>query len=66
VNHYCSVAGCGKWGGFGQASAKHIETRWWCAEHYPLWDEARDEGLGASKRRPRNDSANVCCIFDGL
>lgn len=46
VNHYCCVPRCGKWGGFGMASAKNIETRWWCAEHYPHWEEmkARDEG----------------------
>jgi len=46
VNHYCCIAGWGKWGGFGHSSAKHIETRWWCGEHYPLWEEmkARDGG----------------------
>ncbi|MBB3394447.1 MULTISPECIES: hypothetical protein [unclassified Rhizobium] len=41
VNHYCSVAGCGKWGGFGHASSKGVETRWWCAEHYPYWEDIK-------------------------
>jgi len=35
VNHWCSVAGCETWGGFGHASSKSIETQWWCWEHYP-------------------------------
>ncbi|MBZ9792525.1 hypothetical protein K9B32_20790 [Rhizobium sp. 3T7] len=41
VNHYCCVEGCGKWGGFGHASSKGVETRWWCAEHYPYWDDIK-------------------------
>jgi hypothetical protein len=35
VEHYCTVAGCGKWGGFGFSSGKSVETRSWCWEHYP-------------------------------
>jgi len=35
VEHHCSVPGRGKWGGFGFAANKSVETRWWCGEHYP-------------------------------
>jgi len=35
VEHYCCVAGCHEWGGFGFAASKSVETRWWCWEHYP-------------------------------
>lgn len=35
VEHYCCVDGCSKWGGFGFAASKNVETRWWCWEHYP-------------------------------
>lgn len=41
VEHYCSVDGCGKWGGLGFAASKSVETRWWCAEHYPHWDRTK-------------------------
>jgi hypothetical protein len=34
VVHACSIAGCGKWGGFGFAMPT-AETLWWCWEHYP-------------------------------
>jgi hypothetical protein len=35
VEHKCSVAGCGKAGGFGFSNSKSVEVRWWCWEHYP-------------------------------
>jgi hypothetical protein len=42
--HYCSVAGCKKWGGLGFAASKSVETRWWCDEHYPHWEGKRTVG----------------------
>jgi hypothetical protein len=33
-NHWCSVSGCGKWGGFGFSKGQ-APSRWWCWEHYP-------------------------------
>jgi hypothetical protein len=42
VEHYCSVTGCGKWGGLGFSADKTVETRWWCAEHYPHWDRTKE------------------------
>ena len=33
--HYCSVEGCGKWGGFGFSAGRSAKTVWWCWEHYP-------------------------------
>lgn len=33
--HNCSTEDCGRWGGYGFASAARVETRWWCWEHYP-------------------------------
>lgn len=44
-NHYCSVAGCGKWGGFGFTRSKEIQTRWWCYEHYPHKDIGPDKPI---------------------
>ncbi|TBC12617.1 hypothetical protein ELH35_38665 [Rhizobium ruizarguesonis] len=35
------VAGCAKWGSLGFSQSKTVETRWWCAEHYPYWDEIK-------------------------
>lgn len=32
--HYCSVEGCGKWGGWGFRVGAG-EPLWWCYEHYP-------------------------------
>lgn len=40
-NHPCSVAGCKKWGGFGFSTAKNVEARWWCWEHYPHKEPVR-------------------------
>ena len=41
IEHYCTFAGCGKWGGFGFSSGKSVETRWWCWEHYPHKEPVR-------------------------
>nr|WP_223217145.1 hypothetical protein [Rhizobium cauense] len=46
VNHWCSVAGCSVWGGFGHSSSKSEVTRWWCWEHYPYRaSDARQEAV---------------------
>lgn len=34
-NHYCSVEGCGKWGGLGHSPNKATPITWWCFEHFP-------------------------------
>lgn len=39
INHYCSVEGCGKWGGWGYARSKHEPIQWWCYEHFPYKDD---------------------------
>ena len=33
-NHWCSIQGCEKWGGFGFAKGRE-PPRWWCWGHYP-------------------------------
>lgn len=40
IEHYCSE-GCGKWGGLGFSASKTVETTWYCAEHYPYWNEIK-------------------------
>jgi len=39
VDHRCEYPGCGEWGGFGFAASRAVAPRWWCARHYPYWDE---------------------------
>lgn len=41
AEHYCCVAGCAKWGSLGFSQSKTVETRWWCAEHYPYWEDIK-------------------------
>nr|WP_235937873.1 hypothetical protein [Endobacterium cereale] len=41
--HFCSVEGCGKWGGWGFRLGA-AEPQWWCYGHYPYKREtAQDE-----------------------
>lgn len=47
--HYCSVSGCGKWGGWG-FSAPHREPRWWCSEHYPHKHNQEAAAIAEMKR----------------
>ncbi len=37
--HYCSMIGCGQWGGWGFRHG-HDEPEWWCYEHYPYKRDA--------------------------
>ena len=42
--HYCCIAGCKEWGGFGFSRSKAEPVQWWCWEHYPHREPAKADG----------------------
>lgn len=44
-NHYCSVEGCQRWGAWGHSRTKAEPVQWWCQEHYPHHNKARQEAI---------------------